>query len=1061
MAQAGQTGKHLGIVPLIGKWENLSQTRKEYFSKIGMYQKEYDEPLKDDHVMWISHAQFAWDIIKVWPPELPGGKNKKELTKRWIEWWLDLQEKDWMVDNATLISPGTDQDGDFKLLAKLTFQAVTQEKQRKSSNAPKEDPNVERLRKMGEDRRQRKSMKKAESFHTLNDGEESGGLDGSQVAAEEEKEDELASSAEEIENESGNGLGPSGRDLVPSGDDLEVSEDELNPSRKELTFSEEEGKRPESLVIFDSRPGESDSSDEEREKAKNSKKQQTKALKAKTRELRHACPAEIGSYSPQPSTSRQSIGGGGGKSAKKSPRSTEENYSPKQTPRQGKVPKVVNIMGHTRTLQHGLVLSRMFADYTRMTAEVTIVPTNNVLRVRKTLQTKWGEDLSQRYQNERQHRLQNNAPISDYQTLAMPSERKWGTLIVHVVDPGTSGTLQDPQAAIMQTTRLALEKIHALKAKTATIALNWFVESSEDWEMVEKGIIEAAKAHDANKKGWTELRVLYLLYETRMIPAGTEERQTPAREERPGSFRNPLGTSAEQNSTFLSNQPWQSDRQSLRESTPGNGEAQSPLPPGTGRQPGSTPRRETISPNESDEDQQEEPIPDERGYEGEREEENEDWGRDEAQAKELKTGVYNRAGKKPTAYNNPLKVSERTARDLRWGPIKAQDGRGVHIPDADQTIIETPQSWFGKMKDKVEGDQEFTYGDYSNIANMPPYSRLAKWKEVTENHRRAYVEIAHDFLLKKLKTRIAPFVRAAEAREEEQNDFLEPDHPSEEAEAHTERQRARSKSPGQKGRYRTRQRSASPLSNGEEMQNRRQSNARREIEGLLNTIRNRFKGETSKNYLCDTWKMVKSQNPSEEAKKIWITRVMQISAPMNKTAQQFYEIVTMGEGDDEDAKAQRMRIRLRDGEDLTTLWTSEAADLPWRRAISFLAKVTEGMAGGMAFRQMHHSSHDENDVNKAVVVFDRLNKDLAEKRIRERMGQSREYIPQETSGPGRRYTPRREDKPTEAPKESRSGNTEWRGKTAGRIPQAEFEKMTPEAKAKLFESRKKDSNNKA
>lgn len=35
-----------------------------------------------------------------------------------------------------------------------------------------------------------------------------------------------------------------------------------------------------------------------------------------------------------------------------------------------------------------------------------------------------------------------------------------------------------------------------------------------------------------------------------------------------------------------------------------------------------------------------------------------------------------------------------------------------------------------------------------------------------------------------------------------------------------------------------------------------------------------------------------------------------IQVPEDKTAKRFYKIVTMGEGDDEDAKAQRMKARL-------------------------------------------------------------------------------------------------------------------------------------------------------
>ncbi|XP_013856473.1 uncharacterized protein LOC106512390, partial [Austrofundulus limnaeus] len=98
-----------------------------------------------------------------------------------------------------------------------------------------------------------------------------------------------------------------------------------------------------------------------------------------------------------------------------------------------------------------------------------------------------------------------------------------------------------------------------------------------------------------------------------------------------------------------------------------------------------------------------------------------------------------------------LRVSERLAREPRWGPIQTSDGRRTYVPEADQRDFPIPTEWAEKTEEQLEIKVRAKVGEWANIIMMPSYPTLAAHTRLTANFRQAYVAIAHDVMLKKMK----------------------------------------------------------------------------------------------------------------------------------------------------------------------------------------------------------------------------------------------------------------------------------------------------------------------
>ncbi|MEQ2312302.1 hypothetical protein AMECASPLE_029563 [Ameca splendens] len=91
-------------------------------------------------------------------------------------------------------------------------------------------------------------------------------------------------------------------------------------------------------------------------------------------------------------------------------------------------------------------------------------------------------------------------------------------------------------------------------------------------------------------------------------------------------------------------------------------------------------------------------------------------------------------------------VSERMARDPTWGPVQANDGRRAYIPEAGQRDHHIPAVWADRLEDRVALRVKATVGD-----GPTSYHTLATYQPLTSKFRTAYVGVAHDVMLRRLK----------------------------------------------------------------------------------------------------------------------------------------------------------------------------------------------------------------------------------------------------------------------------------------------------------------------
>lgn len=117
----------------------------------------------------------------------------------------------------------------------------------------------------------------------------------------------------------------------------------------------------------------------------------------------------------------------------------------------------------------------------------------------------------------------------------------------------------------------------------------------------------------------------------------------------------------------------------------------------------------------------------------------------------------------------------------------------------------------------------------------------------------------------------------------------------------------------------------------------------REYKTLKNLVREKRSEETTEEYIKDLWPMVNSSTDCDAAKKLWLGNVT--ANPVGKGAQNHYERLVLEDMDDEDSQIQRAKVRMDQGQPLTSVWYQIKQTIPPRRYVKALRVVTKGRRG--------------------------------------------------------------------------------------------------------------------
>ncbi|MEQ2208113.1 hypothetical protein XENOCAPTIV_025798, partial [Xenoophorus captivus] len=221
--------------------------------------------------------------------------------------------------------------------------------------------------------------------------------------------------------------------------------------------------------------------------------------------------------------------------------------------------------------------------------------------------------------------------------------------------------------------------------------------------------------------------------------------------------------------------------------------------------------------------------------------------------KPLKVGQRKRE-KKAVEVLDIYRVSERMARHLTWGPVQANDGRRVYIPEAGQRDYHIPAVWADCLEDKVELRVKATVGELANILMMPSYHTLATYQPLTSKFRSAYVGVVHDVMLRRLKKAAYKYAQEIERQVDELSAEEEEEEPP-----LASAPRSTSKPIGKMSEQHT---ASSP-----------EADVFREYKKIKTLVREKKSEESSEDYIKDVWSMITNATESDKAKKLWLSHV--------------------------------------------------------------------------------------------------------------------------------------------------------------------------------------------
>ncbi|KAM3582756.1 uncharacterized protein V6R79_016158 [Siganus canaliculatus] len=338
--------------------------------------------------------------------------------------------------------------------------------------------------------------------------------------------------------------------------------------------------------------------------------------------------------------------------------------------------------------------------------------------------------------------------------------------------------------------------------------------------------------------------------------------------------------------------------------------------------------------------------------------------------KELKMG-RRKGDKKDIEIFDVHHASERLARDIGVAPVKTKDGRQAYVPEAGQTGYEVPEVWRSSQGEKKTLEVTATAGEWANILMMPFYTTLTKCKELTSNFRTAYTGVAHDVLLRKMKTTaLAEARRIARDNEEENLDdeederALTPTPQPQTSLMHAGVPPAPAKVPA----------------DGQEFT---------EFKKIKALVRPKGPNEEIKGYLKEVWCLVEGSTECESAKRLWLSHITSHPIDRKEDAKSHYARLVLEDEDDEEAHISRARAGLEQGQTLAQVWHGLKEVIVPKRYVKALRAVTKGHRGEVTFVKMPTSETTVTQMNAAVKSWDLEHQFYEEKRKKEAKQQPR------------------------------------------------------------------------
>ncbi|KAM3582740.1 uncharacterized protein V6R79_007992 [Siganus canaliculatus] len=332
--------------------------------------------------------------------------------------------------------------------------------------------------------------------------------------------------------------------------------------------------------------------------------------------------------------------------------------------------------------------------------------------------------------------------------------------------------------------------------------------------------------------------------------------------------------------------------------------------------------------------------------------------------KELKMG-RRKGEKKDIEIFDVHHASERLARDIGVAPVKTKDGRQAYVPEAGQTGYEVPEVWRSGQDKKKTLEVTATAGEWANILMMPFYTTLTKRKELTSNFRTAYTGVAHDVLLRKMKTAaLAEARRIARDNEEENLDDEEDE-------------RALTPTPQPQTSLmhaRVPPAPAKVSADGQEFT---------EFKKIKALVRPKGPNEEIKGYLKEVWCLVEGSTECESAKRLWLSHITSHPIDRKEDAKSHYARLVLEDEDDEEAHISRARAGLEQGQTLAQVWHGLKEVIIPKRYVKALRAVTKGHRGEVTFVKMPTSETTVTQMNAAVKSWDLEHQFYEEKRKKE------------------------------------------------------------------------------
>lgn len=296
------------------------------------------------------------------------------------------------------------------------------------------------------------------------------------------------------------------------------------------------------------------------------------------------------------------------------------------------------------------------------------------------------------------------------------------------------------------------------------------------------------------------------------------------------------------------------------------------------------------------------------------------------------------------------------ARDVSWGAIGTRDGRQTYIPEVKQTDYDIPREWEDCLDEPVELPVTATYGEWANILMMPAYCTLAACQELTQNFRTAYLAIAHDVMLRRMKKSAYKYARKVEAERKKDSDI-----------SADEDYDLPVTTPGpQQPRQ-----SGSKASDYEEFKKLKDLVAPRETQ------------ESLVEYLKRVWELMESTTDNEEAKRLWFNHVTGHPYGKGTPVSEHYHRLVLEDITDEDAFLERCRTGLDQGRTLSQVWYDIKAKVSPNRFVKALRVVTRGRRNEVAFVKLPSTGSTLTQLERAVVSWDLENKFYEDKRRKE------------------------------------------------------------------------------